>query len=176
MNGQQLLSPTEAYDMICTAETLAASYQVGSKKKEKKRVGINKEQVVGIAKPPMEIESALSSAHRCWWLCARRKTTTYDDHLHQSPASAWGPLKPSYSSYDYTVGAPRPGRWGPPSSRRVHFLPETSVAIRPPMDGDDDADNHRHALSCVPHTHRIYNQYAILGLLDLIALAFLPAA
>lgn len=105
----------------------------------------------------MEIESALSSAHRCWWLCARRKTTTYDDHLHQSPASAWGPLKPSYSSYDYTVGAPRPGRWGPPSSRRVHFLPETSVAIRPPMDGDDDADNHRHALSCVPHTHRIYN-------------------
>lgn len=38
MNGQQLLSPTEAYDMICTAETLAASYQVGSKKKEKKRV------------------------------------------------------------------------------------------------------------------------------------------
>ena len=143
--------------MICTAETLAASYQVGSRKKEKKRVGINKEQVVGIAKPPMEIESALSSAHRCWWLCARRKTTTYDDHLHQSPASAWGPLKPSYSSYDYTVGAPRPGRWGPPSSRRVHFLPETSVAIRPPMDGDDDADNHRHALSCVPHTHRIYN-------------------
>lgn len=107
----------------------------------------------------MEIKSP-TDVGRC--VCARRKTTTYDDHLNQSPASAWGPLKPSYSSYDYTIwggggGGHAPGRWGPPSSRRVHFLPETSVAIRPPMDGDDDADNHRHALSCVPHTRRIYN-------------------
>lgn len=48
----------------------------------------------------MEIKSP-TDVGRC--VCARRKTTTYDDHLNQSPASAWGPLKPSYSSYDYTI-------------------------------------------------------------------------
>lgn len=61
----------------------------------------------------MEIKSP-TDVGRC--VCARRKTTTYDDHLNQSPASAWGPLKPSYSSYDYTIwgggGGPRPRSLG----------------------------------------------------------------